>query len=139
MKKILTVIISIGFYSTLLSQNINQTKSELDSILCNKKWVVNSFLLQGIKINQLPDSYKNTYTFNLNGNSSITYNSGDVKKGNWKYNKGSKKIVLNYGDKISFIIKSIDQEILTLDIGIQEDSKNNLLRGIELYLKPISN
>ena len=135
MKKLLSLLpylfLSISF--NCAAQNITQNKTELSTILC-KTWKVDYALMNGMRINQLP----NNMTFELEfktDNSYFVIREKGKQKGKWNFIQNKKFVNLSVNNKIiSRITKISENEMVVILIS---DGKINPpgLPNIEVYLK----
>jgi hypothetical protein len=135
MKKILyltlSLFLTINFNSK--AQNVTQTKTELNTILC-KTWKADYAMMNGMRINQLPNNIAFEFEF-LSDNSYFVIKEKTKQKGKWIFNQNKKYIDLSINNKInSRIIKISENEIVLILVS---DGKTNPpgLPNMEVYLK----
>lgn len=135
MKKIL--YFTLGLFLTInfnsKAQNITQTKTELNTILC-KTWKADYAIMNGMRINQLPNNIAFELKFH-NDNSYFVIKEKTKQKGSWTFNQNKKYIDLSINNKInSRIIRISESEIVFILVS---DGKTNPpgLPNMEVYLK----
>jgi len=135
MKKILYLIVGLFLAINLNStaQNVTQSKTELSKLLC-KTWKADYALINGMRINQLPNNIAFEFEFNTD-NSYFVIKEKTKQQGIWTYNENKKYIDLAINNKTNSRISKINENELLL--VLVSDGKNNIidLPNMEVYLK----
>jgi hypothetical protein len=105
----------IGLNFTLLAQDINLSKSELNSVLC-KQWKIEYDLMGGMKIRQIPGAADFDFKFITVGKYKLIRKNGNNGSGIWTFDTEKKYVELSIKGKITSRIKSIDKNTLILTI-----------------------
>ncbi|MFT5254482.1 MAG: hypothetical protein ACI87N_003554 [Flavobacteriales bacterium] len=135
MKKIL--YLTLGFFLAInlnsKAQNVTQSKTELSKLLC-KTWKADYAMMNGMRINQLPNNIAFEFEFNTD-NSYFVIKEKTKQQGKWTYNENKKYIDLAINNKTNSRITKINENELVL--VLVSDGKNNPvdLPNMEVYLK----
>ncbi|WP_426485839.1 hypothetical protein [Flavobacterium sp. 2] len=135
MKKIfyLTLSLFFGINFNSKAQNVSQTKTELNKVLC-KTWQADYAMMNGMRINQLPNNIAFELEFNSD-NSYLVIKEKTKQKGKWTFNEKKKYIDLSINNKTNSRITKISKNELIL--VLVSDGKNNPpgLPNMEIYCK----
>ncbi|WP_035648818.1 hypothetical protein [Flavobacterium sp. ASV13] len=135
MKKIfyLTLSLFFGINFNSKAQNVSQTKTELNKVLC-KTWQADYAMMNGMRINQLPNNIAFELEFNSD-NSYLVIKEKTKQKGKWTFNEKKKYIDLSINNKTNSRITKISENELIL--VLVSDGKNNPpgLPNMEIYCK----
>jgi hypothetical protein len=135
MKKIL--YLTLGLFLTInfnsKAQNITQTKTELNTILC-KNWKVDYAIMNGMRINQLPNNIAFEFEFH-NDNSYFVIKEKTKRKGKWNFNQNKKYIDLIIDNKTNSRITKINENELVLVLVSDGKSNPPEMPNMEVYLK----
>lgn len=83
-KTLLSIGLIIGSNFTLFAQDINLSKSELESTLC-KQWEIEYASMNGMKIGQMPGSADFDFKFKSDGKYDLIREDGNNESGIWTY------------------------------------------------------
>lgn len=135
MKKILYLTLGLFLAINLNSkaQNVTQSKTELSKLLC-KTWKADYAMMNGMRINQLPNNSAFECEFNTD-NSYFVIKEKTKQQGIWTYNENKKYIELAINNKTNSRITKINENELVL--VLVSEGKNNAvgLPNMEVYLK----
>jgi hypothetical protein len=135
MKKILYLTLSLFLAINLNSkaQNVTQSKTELSKLLC-KTWKADYAMMNGMRINQLPNNIAFECEFNTD-NSYFVIKEKTKQRGIWTYNENKKYIDFAINNKTNSRITKINENELVL--VLVSEGKNNAvgLPNMEVYLK----
>src|SRR6056297_3200527 len=96
-------VVIIAFGHSLIGQKINQSESELKSLLC-KQWAIEFAMIGDMKIGQLPGATDFDFKFRPDGTYDVIKDNGDTTTGNWKFYSEEKYVELEMnGTKTSKI------------------------------------
>ncbi len=136
MKKILLFLVfSIELNASLFSQNINQSQSELETLLI-KQWEIEYAMLGTTKIEQMPGAKDFNILFNLDGTYQLIEDTGNVITGKWIFFPEKKYVELAIGEKISSRIISLEKDKMILII-VSGKEKSPDVPNSEIHFKPI--
>jgi hypothetical protein len=135
MKKILYLTVGLFLAINLNSkaQNVTQSKTELSKLLC-KTWKTDYAMMNGMRINQLPNNIAFEFEFNTD-NSYCVIKEKTKQKGKCAYNESKKHIDLAINNKTNSRITKINENEIIL--VLVSDGKNNPVGfpNMEMYLK----
>ena len=130
MKKLIVIILIIGMNLIASAQEITLTKSELEDVLC-KQWEIEYAMMNGMKIGQMPGAADFDFKFTSDGNYDLIREDGEKESGTWVYNVSNKNIELSIEEKMTSLIKSIDENKMIVTLISER------LPGVEIHFTPI--
>ena len=135
MKKILylTFGLFLGINFNSKAQNVTQTKTELNKVLC-KTWKADYAMMYGMRINQLPNNIAFEFEFNSD-NSYLVIKEKTKQKGKWTFNEKKKYIDLSINNKTNSRITKINENKLILVLVSDGKSNPTGLPNMEVYFK----
>ncbi|MBC7555997.1 MAG: hypothetical protein H7195_03440 [Chryseobacterium sp.] len=135
MKKILYITFGLffGINFNLKAQNISQTKTELNKVLC-KTWKADYAMMNGMRINQLPNNIAFEFEFNSD-NTYLVFKEKTKQKGKWTFNEKKKYIDLSINNKTNSRITKINENELILILVSDGKSNPPGLPNMEVYCK----
>ena len=135
MKKILYLTLGLFFGISFNSkaQNVSQTKTELNKVLC-KTWKVNYAMMNGMRINQLPNNIAFEFEFNSD-NSYLVFKEKTKQKGKWTFNEKKKYIDLSINNQTNSRITKINENELIFILVSDGKSNPSDLLNMEVYCK----
>ena len=129
------VVLMIGLNNSLMAQDVNLSKTELETVLC-KQWEIEYALMGGMQIKQKPGATDFDFKFASDGNYEIIREDGNDELGKWIYDPEKKYVELSIKEKVTSRIKSIDKNKLILILVSGENDPPGLPK-VEVHFKSI--
>lgn len=134
-KTLFLMVLVIGLNNSLMAQDVNLSKTELETVLC-KQWEIEYALMGGMQIKQIPGAADFDFKFISDGKYDLIRKDGNTESGIWTYLPENKYVELSIKDKITSRVKSIDESKLILILVSGENDPPGI-PSIEVHFKPI--